>query len=107
MRISYLKNVENSNTKGFFFFFFYIPYHIVQLNAEVRVNSVISKQEPFTYANPPAASVIEAQETLFKNTADAISTGAFKVMPFKIPGKNKTYRDYQGNSYLAILAENK
>lgn len=54
------------------------------------VNKIISKQEIFTYAKPPEASIIAAQETLFKNTADAISTGAFKVMPFKIPGEKQT-----------------
>ena len=43
----------------------------------------------FTYANPPTASIIAAGETLFKNTADAMSTGAFKVIPIKIAVSKK------------------
>ena len=77
------ENVENSKAYKEILFFFDIPYHIVQLNTGPEVNKIISEQELFTYVNPPAASIIAAQETLFRNIADAMSTGAFKVMPLE------------------------
>ena len=106
---AYIVSKENNvgNSKDYFIFFGHtIPHSPAEYRGKKSIRTFQnSKQDLFTYANPPVASIIAGQETLFKNTADAMSTGAFNVMPFKITGKNKI--DYRGNSYPTTLAGNR